>query len=74
MSDGSPTLGPRVAHPNSGAPRNAPEFDRDSGGNGLRGIVVIPWRLTKLDTTRRIVGLGTANLELPVDAEFKELV
>ena len=80
MSDGSPTLGPKIARPTQGAPRNAPGVDMSGGApNGLRGIVVLPWRLQKPNATRTVINVVagqnvSGQISIPFDTEFKEIL
>ena len=79
MSDGSPVLGPKVARPNQGPPRNDPGIEQSMGSNGLPGIVVMPWRLVKESAYRTASGTNPSNpgstvtFQIPIDVGFVEL-
>jgi hypothetical protein len=77
MSDGSPVLGPKIARPTQGTARSAPAVDPGSVSNGLRGIVVVPWRLTKPSATRTAVaqnqGGAALTFQIPIDVGFMQL-
>lgn len=78
MSDGTPTLGPKIARPGAGMPRNDPgttfdgAFQQTTGGflspgeNRGFGIVVLPWNLIKPAAVRKsTIGAGyEINMEL----------
>ncbi len=85
MSDGFPTLGPKVARPSQGMPRNDPGVDLSGnivkgtgaffspGGTAGYGIVVLPWNLVKESAVRTInvrSNVGAFNVDMEVDAAW----
>lgn len=84
MSDGFPTLGPKIARPGQGMPRNDPGIDMSGdqtygsgiffapGGQRGYGINVLPWNLIKPSTSRTVTingsGGTTFSVDMPIDA------